>query len=46
MIFIANGHTMMEVLEKVKLNFGADIAAFFPKTRNTCFTRCQKLAEL
>jgi hypothetical protein len=36
----------MEVLEKIKLNLGADIAAIFPNRRNTCFASCQKLSEL
>jgi len=37
---------MMEVLEKIKLNLGADTAVIFPNRRITCFASCQKLDEL
>jgi len=37
---------MMEVLETIKLNLGADTAAIFPSRRTTCFESCQKLDEL
>jgi hypothetical protein len=36
---------MMEVLEKIKLNLGADIAAIFLYKKNTCLASCQKFAE-
>jgi len=35
----------MEVLEKIKLNLGADIAAVFRCRRHICLAKCQKFPE-